>query len=167
MKSQVNLLKDGKLGSAELKNNLIEVVPNFGELVVDSIRMKYTVFKTVQSILNIITLLGGTTSTIVTTLYLSWIFGPKFPDWYFFLTTGITSATTFIAAMLNFFLIKEKVRSYYVQKNNLFLEIIKYKTQMVSEYQGNDRDYNHYMKVQRLLGSTYAKSEVSRGRKSK
>lgn len=167
MKTINELLKDGKISDRELKNNLIHAVPNYGELVVDSIRNKYTLFKSIQSILNIITFTGSAISTIFTTIFLSLLWFKSFPDWYFFLTTGITSATTFISAMLNFFLIKEKVRSYYVQKNNLFQEIIKYKTEMIPAYQGPEKDYNHFIKVQRLLGSTYAKSEVSYGSKGK
>lgn len=75
------------------------------------------------------------------------------PNWYYFLAAGISSFSTLISGMLNFFVIRDKIKLYTQKREDILYEIVSFNNQTVDKYKAKDRDYVYYKSIAAILGS--------------
>lgn len=78
---------------------------------------------------------------------------PGVPNWYFFLTTGISSVTTLVTGLLNFFVIRDKIKLYTQKREDLLYEIVAFNNQTSEKYRASNREYVYYKSIAAIMGS--------------
>lgn len=117
-------------------------------------------YKKVFYILSVLIGLGTALGSIVTTLVLSKVIWSDYPDWFFFLTAGISAISVLMMSTINYFLIREKIHSYKRKIKWIEAEELKYHEKLSKQYQSKFRDYNLYLSVASYLDNISAKKEV-------
>lgn len=171
------IIESGWMSYKEIGNTLTNSLPNYGEIIIGAILKKYRLFKYIHSFLMGLSLVAAGCSTILTAVFLSNILPSSFTDdesnaWFFVLSALLSAGVSLISGLLNFFIVKDKIRTLFVQKNHIFLEIIKYQNEMTDNYKGKLKHFNHFNEIQKIIGSSVAKAGkhskgVKNARKSK
>ena len=117
-------------------------------------------YKKVFYTLSVLIGLGTATGSIVTTLVLSKVIWTDYPNWFFFLTAGISAFSVLMMSTLNYFLIREKIHNYKRKIKWIEAEELKYHQKLSKQYQSKFRDYNLYLSVASYLDNISAKKEV-------
>lgn len=75
------------------------------------------------------------------------------PNWYYFLAAGISSFTTLISGIINFFIIRDKIKLYTQKREDILYEIVSFNNRTVDKYNAVDREYVYYKSIAAVLGS--------------
>lgn len=120
-------------------------------------------FQKISVFLNIVIILASFATTIITSLIMSRLIYDGYPDWFFYSTAGISALTGLASGLLNFFVIKDNIKSYKSIVAKIEAEFISYSTQAKSIYQCKSESKNRYhlfLSVATITGSKAAKKEM-------
>lgn len=117
-------------------------------------------YRKVFYILSVLIGLGTAAGSIITTLVLSKVFWDDYPNWFFFLTAGISAFSVLMMSTINYFLIREKIHTYKRKIKWIEAEELKYRLELSKQYQSKFKDYNLYLSVASYLDNISAKKEA-------
>lgn len=125
----------------------IDTPIKYSERTLEKLKKEYKFLRIVYYSLNILTAILAATSTIVAALVISKLIWVSFPDWFFFLTTAITSGSALFTSILNFFTVKQNMLNREKQIVDIESELWLYNARASERYKAKDRDYMLFLRV--------------------
>lgn len=140
------------------KKNLI-IGPEYGKKTINWIKRKIRVLKRVFVALNIFILFAALVTSLFA-IFITAYLGSSLPFWYPYVTAGIGAFTTFTTSMINFFVVRDKIKNYQVAFNKIWIEINKFNSKLVNKYKNKERNWHLFVAIEAILGNEAAKLEV-------
>ena len=107
-------------------------------------------------VLNIVSFIATFFVSSLTILTFSKMFW-NISTWFYFTTAGVTASTTFITTMINFFYVKDKIKTYEDLSHFLHTEIILYQINEGNYKKTKNKDFEIFRVVCKRLGYAFAK----------
>lgn len=132
---------------------------DYGHKTVFHLKRKIKHLKHVFVTLNIFILFAALTTSIFAILVTAYL-AHALPWWYPYLTAGIGAFTTFTTSLLNFFIVRDKIKIYHHALNKIHIEINKYDSKLVNKYKGNEKDWHLFIAIEAIMNNDAAKMEL-------
>ncbi len=145
-----------------MKKNVIQpfIINNdYGKNVIKNLKKRLVRVKLIFVTLNFFIIFAAL-ATAIFAIVLTAYFGSPLPIWYPFLTAGIGSFTTFVTLLINFFIVREKIKNYQSWLNKIWIEINKYDSKLSNKYKGADKNWHLFVAIDAILGNIAAQLEV-------
>lgn len=134
----------------------IDTPEKYSIRTLEKIKREYKILRIIFYSLNIFSAILAATSTIVAALVISKLIWESFPDWFFFLTTAITSGTALFASILNFFTVKQNLDEREQQILDIESELWLYNAKASERYKAKNRDYMLFLRVASIANNQKA-----------
>lgn len=138
---------------------IIDINKNYGGKVIEDLKRRLSFFKIIFLILNIFIWFSALVTSIFAILVTAY-YGTSLPSWYPFLTAGIGAFTTFTTSLINFFLVRDKIKDYQNFLNKIRLEVNKYNYKLMKKYQDSERNWHLFLVIESIIGNNAAAREV-------